>query len=523
MKEKLFVDAISNSFSSKGEVITMGAAKLEGDVYSEAKVEFPLNMLNRHGLIAGATGTGKTKTLQIMAELLSEKGVPSICMDIKGDLSGLAMPGNPENPKILERHTLIDLAYEAKGSPVELMSISELKGVKVRSTISEFGPLLLSKILNLSEVQETITALVFKYADDHDIPLIDMNDFRAVLAYITGEGKEEISKVYGTFSSQSVGAILRKLMMLEQQKGDEFFAEPSFEVDDFVRKNRDGYGYINIFRFMDMQDRPQLFSTFMLQILAEIFSIFPEVGDAAKPKLVIFIDEAHLIFKDANKGLLDRLETTLKLIRSKGVGIFFCTQSPSDIPDAILGQLGFKIQHSLRAFTAKDYENITKTAKNFPRSEFYNISEMLTNMGVGEALITGLTEKGMMTEAVYTYLRAPMSRMDVLSEVEANNLIDSSNLFPIYNIQVDRKNAEILLKEKLETAKTDEEFSRKKESWDTFEELEKQKSKGTKTKNEKSALETILSSPFLKQVGNTISREITRGLFGVLGSKSRRR
>lgn len=521
MTKNNLVEKINNSYAAKGEVITLGAAKYLGKVYADAKVNFPLSMINRHGLIAGATGTGKTKTLQIIAELLSEKGVPSICMDIKGDLSGIAVAGDQENKKIHERHEMIGIPFNAKGSPVEIMSISDGKGVKVRSTVSEFGPLLLSKILNLSEVQETITALVFKYADDNNIPLVDIEDFRAVLNYISEEGKEEISKRYGSFSTQSVGAILRKLMMLEQQKGNEFFAEPSFEVIDFLRTNLNGNGYVNMFRFMDMQDRPQLFSTFMLQILAEIFSVFPEAGDLDKPKLVVFIDEAHLIFKDSNKALINQLETTLKLIRSKGVGIFFCTQSPSDIPDAILGQLGFKIQHSLRAFTARDYENIAKTAKNFPRSEFYNIGELLTNMGVGEALITGLTEKGLMTEAVYTYLRAPMSRMDVLTDIEIEQIITSSRLFPIYNVKVDRKTAEILLKEKMEASRSEEEFNKKKDSWTAVDEAEREKTRSS-MKKEKSTLETILSSPFLKQIGNTFTREVTRNIFGVLGTKSKK-
>lgn len=513
-------ETVSNSYSVKGDYIVLGAAKYENQVLEGTQIKFPLSMMNRHGLIAGATGTGKTKTLQIVAELLSEKGVPSICMDIKGDLSGLAKPG-AINDKILERSKAIGLEYTAQGSPVDIMTISNAKGVKVRATVTEFGPLLLSKILELSDAQETILTVVFKYADDNNIPLVDLDDLRAVLNHISGEGRDEIKSYYGSFSSQSVGAIIRKILMLEQQKADEFFDNPSFEVEDFLRTDSNGKGIIHIFQFMNMQDRPKLFSTFMLQILAEIFSVFPEAGDLDKPKLVIFIDEAHLIFKDANKALLDQLEATIKLIRSKGVGIFFCTQNPSDIPDEILGQLGFKLQHALRAFTPKDYEMIKKTAKNFRKSDYYDIEALLTNMGTGEALLSGLTEKGLISEAVYTYLRAPMSRMDVLTEEEIDEVVNSSRLAPIYNRTADRETAQEILLEKMNEARSEEEINKKKNQWDSFEEIEKTKKRPAK--QEKSVLEKALSNPTIRSIGNTIAREGMRGLLSVLGVKSTNR
>src|SRR5690606_35602467 len=362
-----FIREIQNSYQYKGEKIILGKAKFDGEVLPETEISIALKTLNRHGLIAGATATGKTKTLQILAEQLSLKGVPSLLMDIKGDLSGIAAPGNGQDAGILERQKLIGEPYQPVGSPVELFSLSGESGVRLRATVSEFGPVFFSKILELNDTQSGIVSILFKYCDDKALPLVDLEDVRKVLQYVseTPEGKQELTSHYGTISSASLGVILRKIVALEQQGASRFFGEPSFEIEDLIR-TRDGKGIVNIIRLTDIQNKPSLFSTFMLSLLAEVYATLPESGDGDRPKLVIFIDEAHLIFKEANKSLLDQIETMVKLIRSKGVGLFFCTQVPGDVPERVLSQLGLKIQHALRGFTAKDRKQIEKAVENYP-------------------------------------------------------------------------------------------------------------------------------------------------------------
>ena len=360
-KKDKFLAEIGEAFTFKGDSIILGAPKLDGEVLTNNFVRVPLRTLNRHGLIAGATGTGKTKTLQIIIEQLSAKGIPSLVMDIKGDLSGVAVPGET-NPKVVERNQNIGIAFEASGSPVEFLSLSNDAGLRLRATVTEFGPVLFSKILELNETQGSVVSLLFKFCDDNQLALLDLADVKKALNYITNEGKETIEGEYGAISTASVGTILRKVIELEQQGGDIFFGERSFDVDDLTRIDENGKGIISILRVTDIQDKPKLFSTFMLQLLAEIYSTFPEEGDLEQPKLVIFIDEAHLIFNEASKALLNQIETIIKLIRSKGVGIFFVTQNPTDVPDAVLSQLGLKVQHALRAFTAKDRKAIKLTA-----------------------------------------------------------------------------------------------------------------------------------------------------------------
>ncbi|MEH6679010.1 MAG: helicase HerA-like domain-containing protein [Sediminicola sp.] len=447
-----FLAHIEEGYATKGDFITMGAAMLDGEAVTNAFVKIPLKTLNRHGLIAGATGTGKTKTLQVLAENLSDKGIPVLLMDLKGDLSGLALPG-PENPKISERHEKIGLPFQAKGFPVEVLSLSEQDGVKLRATVSEFGPVLLSRILDLSEVQEGIISVVFKYCDDHKLPLLDLKDFKKVLQYATEEGKAEFTAAYGRISTSSTGTILRKIIELEQQGADLFFGERSFDVADLVRVDGTGKGYINILRLTDIQDRPKMFSTFMLSLLAEIYDTFPEQGDGERPELVLFIDEAHLIFNEASKALLNQIENIVKLIRSKGVGLYFVTQNPTDVPENVLAQLGLKVQHALRAFTAKDRKAIKLTAENYPDSEYYDTSEVLTSLGTGEALISALDEKGRPTPLAATLLRAPMSRMDILTEGELKDLILSSKLVQKYNGSIDRESAYEILNQKIERAR----------------------------------------------------------------------
>jgi len=449
--DKEFFSHIEKGYTTKGDFITIGAAMLEGEAVTNAYVKIPLKTLNRHGLIAGATGTGKTKTLQVLAENLSEKGIPVLLMDLKGDLSGIAQP-SPGHEKIDERHEKIGLPFEAKGFPVEILSLSEQDGVKLRATVTEFGPTLLSRILDLTVTQEGIVAVVFKYCDDNKLPLLDLKDFKKVLQYATEHGKKEFAKDYGRISTSSTGTILRKIIELEQQGADLFFGEKSFEVDDLTRIDKNGKGYINIIRLTDIQDRPKLFSTFMLSLLAEIYATFPEQGDSDRPELILFIDEAHLIFKEASKALLNQIESIVKLIRSKGIGLYFVTQNPTDVPNEVLAQLGLKVQHALRAFTARDRKAIKLTAENYPESEFYNTKEVLTSLGIGEALISALDEKGRPTPLAATLLRAPMSRMDVLTDSELAVVIKNSKLVKKYGEVIDRKSAYEMLNEKIEKA-----------------------------------------------------------------------
>jgi hypothetical protein len=506
-KEK-FIQEIKNAYSFKEDYITLGGTIYDGECINNLFVNIPLKTLNRHGLIAGATGTGKTKTLQVITEQLSSKSVPVLVMDVKGDFSGIAKPGTV-NPKIEERHNKIGLEYRPEGFPVELLTLSEENGVRLRATVLEFGPVLLSKILELNDTQASFVSLIFKYCDDTQLPLLDLKDFKRVLQFISNEGKQDIEKHYGSISTTSVGTILRKVIELEQQGADKFFGEKSFEVDDLVRIDEQGRGVVSIIRLVDLQDRPKLFSTFMLSLLAEIYSSFPEEGDLPQPKLIIFIDEAHLIFKEASKALLEQIETIIKLIRSKGVGIFFCTQNPTDVPASVLSQLGLKVQHALRAFTAKDRQMIKLTAENYPISEYYKTDEMLTSLGIGEAAITALNEKGSPTPLAATLLRAPQSRMDILINEEIDELVRNSKLFSKYNENIDRESAYELLNRKIEVSTKDKEFTLPK--YDT------PKQQRGRPKEEKSTFEKVLTSSTTKQIGNTVVRELARGILGVLG------
>ena len=451
-----FKTTISEGYSSKGESIILGGAILNGEAIADAFVKIPLKTLNRHGLIAGATGTGKTKTIQVLSEQLSSKGIPVLMMDIKGDFSGIAMPGE-EKSFITERHQKINIPFSPSSYPVELLSLSDQSGVRLRATISEFGPVLFSRILDLNDTQAGVVSVIFKYCDDNQMPLLDLKDIKKIINYITEEGKEEIANAYGKISTATTGTILRKIIELEQQGADLFFGEKSFEIDDLMRIDETGKGYINIIRLNDIQDKPKLFSTFMLSLLAEIYQQMPEKGDSEQPELVLFIDEAHLIFNEASKALLDQIESIVKLIRSKGIGIYFITQNPMDVPSGILAQLGLKIQHALRAFTANDRKAIKSTAENYPVSEFYKTDEVLTSLGIGEALVTVLNEKGIPTPLVVTMMRAPMSRMNVLDETEISEINTKSKLVKKYSEVIDRESAYEILNKKIQEATTIEE------------------------------------------------------------------
>ena len=472
----------------------------EGKAIANLFVNIPLKNLNRHGLIAGATGTGKTKTLQALTENLSKEGVPTLLMDLKGDLSGIAAIGE-EKSFIKERHAQMNLPYTPEAFPVELLTISKQDGVRMRATVSEFGSVLLSRILDLSDVQEGVLAVVFKYCDDHQYPLLDLKDLKKVLQYATEEGKSEFESEYGRVAASSTSAILRKIVELENQGAELFFGERSFETEDRLHTDEKGRGVVNIIRLTDIQDRPKMFSTFMLCLLAEIYNTFPEIGDQEKPKLVIFIDEAHLIFNQASKALLNQLENIVKLIRSKGVGLIFCTQTPTDVPDAVLSQLGLKIQHALRAFTAKDRQAIKLTAQNYPETSFYNVPEYLTSLGTGEAFVTALDSKGRPTPLVATMMRAPMSRMDILTDTEIKALLDKSVLKAKYNEVIDRESAYEILNAKIANEAPKEEASKKTET------------KSTAPKTSSAPKKSTAQNPIIKML---TSATFVRGVFGVL-------
>ncbi|BDD01810.1 helicase HerA-like domain-containing protein [Persicobacter psychrovividus] len=499
-------------FDFSGPSFTLGTGIFDGKPISGATVKVPLKTLNRHGLVAGATGTGKTKTVQVLAEGLSKAGVPVLLMDLKGDLSGLAAQGT-ENTHITHRQTLIGEPYAPQPFPVELLTLtSEDHGVPLRATVTEFGPILLGKTLELNATQQGVLAVLFKYFDDHGLPLIDLKDLKKGLQYLSNEGKKEFEEHYGRISSASVGAIQRKIIALEQQGANEFFGEPSFEVDDLMRVDQKGEAFISVVRLTEIQDKPALFSSFMLSLLVELYDNLPEQGDSEKPKLTIFIDEAHLMFREASKALIDQLEIVVKLIRSKGVGVFFCTQVPSDVPDQILGQLGLRIQHAMRAVTAKDRKAIRLVAQNFPDSPYYDLETMLTTLGIGEALFTCLNEKGIPTASVATYLNAPKSRMGTLTTQELDQLVETSEIYGQYKDPVDRESAYEMLIKKIDGAEESEESPK----------TEAPKDQSARPKKEKSMMETLSNNTFVRQLGRTVVREISRGLLGALGLRNRR-
>ncbi len=502
-----FIQELSTKYNTKGDSIILGKGMYEGEVVKEVDVKIPLKTINRHGLIAGATGTGKTKSIQVFVEQLSKVGVPSLVLDIKGDFSGIAEAG-ASNAIIEERYTKTGFDFKAQGFPVELMTISGEKGLQLRATVTEFGPVLLGKILELNDTQQSILSIVFKYCDDKGLPLVDLEDLKKVLQYTTDPngGKAEIAQNYGNISPSSLGTILRSIVALEQQGAAQFFGEPSFDVWDLLA-NEGEKGVVNILRVGDIQNRPALFSTFMLSLFAEIYMTFPEEGDSGKPKLVLFIDEAHLIFNEASKALLSQIETMVKLIRSKGVGIYFITQIPGDIPENVLSQLGLKIQHALRGFTAKDRKDIDKAVQNYPLTDYYDAGNLIQNLGIGEAFITALDEKGIPTPLVQTYMISPESRMDVLTEEEIDQLTAASGLVEKYNTPVNKESAYEILTQRMEHA--------------ADEAPEEVPSKPIK--EEPSIFQEVLKSSAGRTFTNTLMREGAKAILGMFNLGGRRR
>src|SRR5688572_20367321 len=504
MSKAKFVESINKSYTTALPTIYLGAGVYNGEIIANAKVNLPLRMMNRHGLVTGATGSGKTRTLQLMAEQLSAAGVPVFMPDMKGDLSGMAKEG-AANDKINERATALGIPYTPAGFPVELYSLSGKLGAQMRATVTEFGPVLLSKILELNEVQSGVLAVLFKYADDKNLPIVDFNDLKKVLNYLSeGAGAQEIKADYGKISSATSSTILRKIVALEQQGVHEIFGERSFEIEDLFEKI-DGRGVISLLNVSDIQSQPSIFSTFMLALLAELYQNLPEAGDLDKPKLIFFLDEAHLLFKDAPKAFMDQIEQVIRLIRSKGVGIFFCTQLTQDVPPTVLSQLGNRVHHVIRAFTPNDVQALKETIKTFPKSEFYDMEQQFTQLGTGQAFITVLNEKGIPTETVVTHLAPPASTMGPLSPDEYQSQLRNSDMYKKYQETVDPESALEMLEKKMAT--------------DAEEQEEKQSKPSPSSRKEKSTFDEVLASPVAKQVG----RELIRGVFGVLFGKTPRR
>ena len=448
-----FHDQMAAGYALKEPGLVLGGPMLGEEVDPAAHVQVALSMLNRHGLIAGATGTGKTKTLQLMAGQLSSAGVPVFIADVKGDLTGLSVAGDASSPKVQERAASIGVPFVPAAHPVELVSLSGQLGAQVRATVHSFGPLLLGKVLDLNETQTSILSLIFKYCDDQSLPLLDLADLRTTLLFLSSEEGRAALAEYGGIAPASLGVILRSIVTLEQEGADVFFGEPEFDVDDLLRVAPDGRGIVTVLELSDVMDKPRLFSTFMLWMLAQLYHALPEVGDLPKPRLCFFFDEAHLLFEDASEALLDQVEQTARLIRSKGVGIYFVTQAPTDVPSAVLAQLGNRVQHALRAFTPEDADALRKTARTFPTSTFYDVEQAITSLGTGEALVTVLSPRGVPTPLAATRLAPPDSLMAAVDPTALQALVTSGSLHAKYATPIDRQSAHEIITARIEAAR----------------------------------------------------------------------
>ena len=478
---------------------------LDGKTAPGAVVQLPAAMLNRHGLIAGATGTGKTKTLQLMAEQISALGVPVFAADMKGDLAGLTRPGESSD-RITERASDLGVDWTPTAFPASFLALGGLgAGVPVRASVSSFGPLLMAKVLGSNETQTSSLSLVFRYADENGLALIDLEDLREVLKFLTSdEGKPELKEM-GGLSSATAGVLLRSIIELEDQGGDAFFGEPELSVADIMRTTPDGKGIISLLELAAVQDKPRLFSTFLMWLLAELFEELPEAGDLDKPKLVFFFDEAHLLFEDASDAFLDQVAQTVRLIRSKGVGVFFVTQLPDDVPDEVLAQLGNRVQHALRAFTPRDAKALKAAVTTYPKTDDYDLEEALTQLGIGEAVITVLTERGAPAPVVWTRLRAPQSSMSALAEAEVTAAAQADPLYAKYAQALDRESAREKLEGRLADAAEDE-----KEA-EEIRQRAPQRRKSAPRKDDNAVVGYLKS-----REGRAMVNTVARGIFGML-------
>ncbi len=517
--------AVAAGYAFEGPALELGGLMVDASTLTGVPVRIPLPMLNRHGLVAGATGTGKTKTLQLLAEQLSAAGVPVFAADIKGDLSGLSVPGE-EHPKIDERTSSLGQQWEPTGFPVEFFALGgEGTGTPLRVTMSAFGPTLLAKVLGLNDTQESSLGLVFHYADKAGLPLLDLSDLREVVKYLVSDEGKPALKDLGGLASSTAGVILRELIAFSDQGADAFFGEPEFDTRDFLRTDADGHGVISLVELPDLQDRPAVFSTFLMWLLADLFEDLPEVGDIDQPKLVFFFDEAHLLFRDASKGFLDAIAQTVRLIRSKGVGVFFVTQSPTDVPDEVLAQLGSRIQHQLRAATPNDAKALKQTVNTYPHSDYDDLGKVILSLGIGEAVVTVMNERGAPTPVAWTRLRAPESLMGPADPGAMQQSVEASPLQAKYAETVDRESARELLAAKLEAgaaqARAEEQATAQAEEASLEDKLRREAERASSgrprrrsTAQDKSVVEQVVSSSAFKQFARTAAREIARGVFG---------
>jgi uncharacterized protein len=500
------VEAARTAFRASGKTLTLGAPLQGGVCLPEPVVTLSLAMLNRHGLIAGATGTGKTKTLQLMAEQISAAGTPVFVADVKGDLAGLGAAGEPGD-RVNSRARDTGYTWKPSATPIELVSLTGRLGAQLRATVSSFGPLLLAKVLELNDTQTSVLAMVFKYCDDRELLLLDFADLRAVLQHLVGDGAADL-KEYGGMSKASVGVLLREMVELEAQGALAFFGEPELELEDLLQVERDGRGLVTVLELSDVQDKPALSSTFMMWMLARLYATLPEVGDLEQPKLVFFFDEAHLLFNGASKAFLDQVQQVVRLVRSKGVGVFFVTQSPKDVPADVLGQLGHRVQHALRAFTPDDAKALRAAARTFPKTDFYDVEETLTTLGIGEALVTVLGRNGVPTPPFATRLVPPSSRMGPLSMAELETRLATPQVRK-YAQSIDRESA----RERLAARVLDQAAEAGTPARDRG-------APQRAPKAQPGAFEAILKSPLTRSVATQITRSV---LGAILGSTRRRR
>jgi DNA helicase HerA-like ATPase len=504
--------------------LDVGHVLREGSPAAELSVKIPLRMMNRHGLIAGSTGTGKTRTLQLIAEDLSRNGVPVFLADVKGDLAGMCIAGE-SNERLNARRM-----HPVEAFPVEFFSLTGNRGIQLRATVSSFGPVLLGKVLDLTDVQQSVLAMVFKYCDDRRMPLLDFDDLRDVLNYLVTDGKDDL-KQYGGMSAATVGVLVRKMVELEQQGAAKFFGEPELDIHDLMRvvNNR---GVVNVLSLADVQDKPRLYSTFLMWLLGQFYFKMPEAGDPDKPKLVFFFDEAHQLFDDASSALVEHIEQVARLIRSKGIGVFFITQTPKDVDEDVLAQLGNRVQHAIRAFTAKDAKNIKATASTFPPSEHVDVPKTLTSLGIGEALVTVLDPKGVPTPVAPAQILAPSSSMSAIDDAQYQRVISASPLYAKYSTAINRESAHEILQAKLaksaESAPPEEEAPQQGDDFDWRRSAPPARSTSRRrsttlstsgARQTRSAAERVLESAargVANQVGHEAVRVLKRGLLGML-------
>jgi DNA helicase HerA-like ATPase len=513
--------AVAPGYAFEGAALELGGLMADADSLTDVHIRIPLGMLNRHGLVAGATGTGKTKTLQLLAEQLSANGVPVFAADVKGDLSGLSVPG-VTSEKITARAASVGQTWTAQGFPVEFYALGgDGIGIPLRVTVSSFGPMLLSKVLGLNDTQESSLGLVFHYADQQGLPLLDLADLRSVVQHLTSEEGKADLKTLGGLSSATAGVILRELITFSDQGADVFFGEPEFDSREFLQTTSDGKGLISLVELPTLSTRPALFSTFLMWLLADLFHDLPEVGDVDKPKLVFFFDEAHLLFKDASKAFLEQIAQTVRLIRSKGVGVFFVTQSPTDVPDDVLAQLGSRIQHQLRAATPNDAKALKATVNTYPISAYDDLGRVILSLGIGEAVVTVMNERGAPTPVAWTRLRAPESLMGAAETAAMEAAVKASPRYATYSQVLDRESAREILAAKLEEGarRAEQDAQLKEEAREHKIEVAKERTKKRTEKEEGGIVRDVVQSTAFKDFMRTAAREIARGMF----SSGRRR